>query len=132
MNVLDRRDLERVLRHLLHAAHRDDIKVEVKFYVQFAIDDDGSAQTLVDPWQPFPRSSARTLVSKAIETLDKEEAKSVQEEKARETISTKPSGVLPRDAENPSPAGSTTVAGATEASPEIPIHPAEVSQGVVL
>lgn len=72
--IIERRDLERLLRHLLHSEHREDIRLEIKHYVQFSLigDNDHSAQTLVDPHQIFTRATARLLVKEAIETLDKE------------------------------------------------------------
>lgn len=73
--VLDRRDVERILKHLVHAEHREDVKVEVKYYVQFSLDDAFSAQTLVDPWQALPRQTARAIVKEAIKVLDAEEKK---------------------------------------------------------
>lgn len=73
--VIDRRDLERLLKHLVHAEKRDDVKVDIKFYVQFSTGDDYSASTLLDPWQPFSRSAARNLIKAAIVKLDEEETK---------------------------------------------------------
>lgn len=73
--VIDRRDLERLLKHLVHAEKRDDVKVDIKFYVQFSTGDEFSASTLLDPWQPFNRKAARDLVKAAIIKLDEEEKK---------------------------------------------------------
>lgn len=74
IQVIDRRDLERLLKHLVHAEKRDDVRVEVKYYVQFSLigDDEYSAQTLVDPWQNLSRTEARSTVKAALEKLDKE------------------------------------------------------------
>lgn len=79
--MLDRRDVERLLKRLVHEANRDDVRVEVKFYVQFSLtgDEEFSAQTLVDPWQRLSRSDARSVVQAAIKRLDEEAAKSDQQ-----------------------------------------------------
>lgn len=87
ITVVDRRDLERLLKAMVHSLHRDDVQVDVKFYVQFSVSDDYSAQTLVDPWQPFSRSNARDLVNAAINTLDEEERKNGYNRKAVQVIS---------------------------------------------
>lgn len=86
ITVVDRRDLERLLKAMVHSLHRDDVQVEVKFYIQFSVNDDYSAQTIVDPWQPFPRSAARDLVNAAINTLDEEERKNGYNRKALQVI----------------------------------------------
>ena len=86
ITVLDRRDLERVLKHLLYAAKRDDVKVSVKYYVQFSVDEDYSAQTIVDPWEGFNRAKARQLVDHAIKMLDAEEEKKIKEEAKSEAL----------------------------------------------
>jgi len=78
ITILDRRDLDRLLKGIVHASKRDDVKVEVKYYVQFTFAGDQSemgVQTIVDPYSGFNRSSARSLVKQAIERLDAEERK---------------------------------------------------------
>lgn len=74
--VIDRRDLERLLKALVHEQKRDDVKVDVKFYVAFSNGDDYSVQTIVEPWQPLSRSKARDLVKAAIGKLNEEDVKS--------------------------------------------------------
>src|SRR3954468_2353127 len=71
---IDRRDLHRLLKGIIHGEKREDVKVEVKYYVQFfyAADDDMSIQTLIDPYSGFDRPQARYLVKNALASLDKE------------------------------------------------------------
>jgi len=89
ITLVDRRDLERLLKHLVHEAQRDDVRVDIKYYVQFELlgaKDGFTAQTLVDPWQSLSRSDARALVKAAIERLDDEEKKNEERKKAESFI----------------------------------------------
>lgn len=120
ITVIDRRDLERLLKHLVHAEKRDDVKVDIKFYVQFSTGDDYSASTLLDPWQPFARSAARDLVKAAIVKLDEEETKADARTQASNLIA---------NAEGPIPAEAIPVAAPSgDVAPGGPqdVSPAEV------
>lgn len=76
---IDRRDLNRLLNGLIHAERRDDVRVEVKYYVQFSFAGTGgdamAVQTLMDPYNPPNRRAMRDLVAQAIKRLDDEEEK---------------------------------------------------------
>lgn len=76
---IDRRDLNRLLNGLIHAEKRDDVRVEVKYYVQFSFAGTGgdamAVQTLVDPYNPPNRRAMRDLVAQAVKRLDEEEEK---------------------------------------------------------
>lgn len=87
ITVVDRRDLERLLKAMVHSLHRDDVQVDIKYYVQFSVNDDYSAQTLVDPWQPFSRAACRDLVNAAVNKLDEEERKNGYNRKALQVVS---------------------------------------------
>lgn len=124
VSVVDRRDLERLLKAVVHSMRREDVKVDVKFYLQFSLTDDYSAQTLVDPWQPFTRAQARDLVKAAIERLDEEEKKHDGARKALQVIN---GG---NDA-NPEAAEASPSA---DESPDLPAEsagPAPVAGGVI-
>lgn len=77
ITIIERRDLSRLLHGLIHAENRDDVKAEVKYYVQFSFagtgEDAMAVQTLVDPYGGFNRRMARDLIKQAIAKLDAEE-----------------------------------------------------------
>lgn len=81
---IDRRDLNRLLNGLIHAEKRDDVRVEVKYYVQFSFAGTGgdamAVQTLVDPYNPPNRRAMRDLVAQAIKRLDDEEKEKLDAE----------------------------------------------------
>lgn len=72
MNVIDRRDLLRILNHILHGANREDIDVNVFFVVEFSstTNEDVVERAVIDPYQEFPRRIAHGIVKEAIERID--------------------------------------------------------------
>lgn len=72
--ILERRDLTRLLGGLLYAEKRVDVRVDVKYYVQFSYvgskPEDMAVQTLVEPLMPPTRSQLRDIVKQAVARLD--------------------------------------------------------------
>lgn len=68
--AIDRRDLQRQLGAQLHAALRDDVKVEISFLITFKVDDETFVNAVIDPYQAFPRWQAKQLVQGALNKLN--------------------------------------------------------------
>lgn len=74
---LDQRELERTLRSLFHGRGRDDVHVSVTLLVNFKVTEENYVNTIVDPWQHFPRAKAQQMVDAVIEKL-KEQADEIE------------------------------------------------------
>lgn len=87
LQPLDRRDLKRLivasLENLKDGIGRG-IKVTVGYVVEFSVDENISVQTIVDPYQDFPRWKARALAEQAVGEIAKEEEKAVRARERRD------------------------------------------------
>jgi len=92
MQVLERRDLKRILDASLYAKRREDVRAKVLFYVEFSLDEKTYVYAVVDPYSDFPRHRASKLIDEALLALTP-----VKEEKVNETATDNsvPSTVLP-------------------------------------
>lgn len=68
---LDRRDVERVLKAVLHGLFRDDVQVEINYLVTLKTDEETFVNAVIDPWQPFPRHTAKNIVTEGVARLNK-------------------------------------------------------------
>lgn len=113
ISVVDRRDLERAIKAQLYALKRDDVKVEVLYYVNLSITEEIGVNLLVDPYQPLVRSRMRSLVAEATKRMDGEEQAKSKVVDAKQVI-----GAISED--NPpadSSTGPETVLGVQEEEP---------------
>lgn len=89
LQPLDRRDLKRLivasLENLKDGIGRG-IKVTVGYVVEFSVDENISVQTIVDPYQDFPRWKARALAEQAVGEIAKEEEKALARKHQQELL----------------------------------------------
>lgn len=99
---IDPRDVERTVKHLLHAKKREDVKVSLAYIVKFEIDDETYVNTIIEPWQPMSRPKYAQLVEMIIKNLDEQEK--AQEPKTNAEVDNPfvDSGVVHAGVESPS------------------------------
>lgn len=113
ISVVDRRDLERAIKAQLYALKRDDVKVEVLYYVNLSITEEIGVNLLVDPYQPLVRSRVRSLVAEATKRMDGEEQAKAKVVDAKQVIGAISEDSPPAD----NSAGSESVVGVPEEEP---------------